>query len=68
MHIPVITKFGEQVWRKNTLRHRVGAPAIRWPAGSKAYFQNGKLHRVNGPAFIGSDGYQQYWRNDKQIV
>ena len=33
-------------------RHRVHGPAVIYPGGTYAWYQNGRLHRTDGPAII----------------
>ena len=50
---------------KDGLLHCTFGPAIRWPDGTKHWYQNGKMHRIGGPAMQigkgGKRGKSWYW-------
>jgi hypothetical protein len=45
--------------------HRVYGPAVEWPDGRRAWWQNGLRHRLDGPAVEYSDGYRAWYINDQ---
>jgi hypothetical protein len=59
-----IDKWGNKHWRnKDGELHRLDGPAVEWPNGYKAWYENGIIHRIDGPAIERSDGYKDWWKN-----
>ena len=48
-------------------RHRVHGPAIDWPDGYRAWFQNGLLHRLDGPAIEWANCRHDWYINGKEL-
>ena len=48
-------------------RHRVHGPAIIYPSGTCAWYQNGKLHRENGPAIIYAVGICFWYLQGREL-
>jgi len=68
MNNPEIDIFGNKIWYdENGQCHREDGPALKYPDGSKEWFQHGKLHREDGPAIEDADGTQQWWIKGEQI-
>jgi len=61
MNNPEIDIFGNKIWYdENGQCHREDGPALKYPDGSKEWFQHGKLHREDGPAIEDANG-DKYW-------
>ena len=43
--------------------HRLHGPAVEWPDGGRAWYQNGRLHRLDGPAVVCPSGYRAWYQN-----
>ena len=48
--------------------HREYGPAIEWPDGSRAWYQNGQRHRIDGPAIEYSVGYRAWFINGRELT
>lgn len=48
--------------------HRIGAPAVEYGDGSKAWWQRNERHREDGPAFEWADGNKQWWLHNKEYA
>ena len=58
----IIDEDGNKIWYQNGLWHRTdGGPAVEYPNGYKAWWQNNQVHRLDGPAVEFSDGYKEYY-------
>lgn len=49
-------------------RHRVHGPAVEYPDGIRAWWQNGQRHRVDGPAIEFPDGRCAWYINGKVLT
>jgi hypothetical protein len=56
---PARVNKSAEMWFKNGMKHRKGAPAVKWSNGSEEWWHNGGLHREDGPAVYG--GLSTYW-------
>ena len=57
-------------YNSDGLLHREDGPAILYPGGYQAWFQNGKLHREDGPAVVNTliwPPKKEYWMNGKRV-
>ena len=41
--------------------HRLDGPAVIYPSGTRAWYQNGRLHRTDGPAVVRADGSSDWF-------
>ena len=58
---------GTVTWKSPTGDyHRIGAPAIIHPSGTKEWFVNNKRHRDDGPAIEWASGGREWYVNDKR--
>ena len=48
-------------YNENRKLHRVGAPAVEFADGYRAYWINGVRHRFDGPARIFPSGKEEYY-------
>jgi hypothetical protein len=55
-------------WRIGKALHRIGAPAVEYGDGSKAWWQRNERHREDGPAFEWADGSKQWFLHNKEYV
>ena len=47
--------------------HRIDGPAIIWPDGSEAWYQNDVLHRTDGPArYDAENDTYEWWENGER--
>ena len=47
--------------------HRTDGPAVIYPSGTRAWYQNGVLHRLDGPAVIYSNGTERWYQNGLRL-
>jgi len=67
MHIPFIGIEGDRHWEENSLRHRIGGPALVLShALYMVYYRKGKPHRMKGPAIIYGNGATEYFQFGKR--
>ena len=65
-----INEFGDKFWRNSEGKfHRDNdLPAVIWPDGYNAWWQNGQCHRDNDlPAIIWADGSCAWYQNNECI-
>ena len=43
--------------------HRLDGPAVIYPSGTRAWYQNGRLHRTDGAAIMFSGGVCNWYLN-----
>ena len=43
--------------------HRIDGPAVIYPSGTRAWYQNGRLHRTDGAAIMFSGGVCNWYLN-----
>ena len=58
--VVTVSICGTELWYKNGVLHREGAPAIVSTTGNWMWFHKGQPHRIDGPALKDGDLYE-YW-------
>ena len=48
-------------------RHRVHGPAVIYPGGTCAWYQNGRLHRTDGPALSYAVGICYWYLQGREL-
>lgn len=69
-----ITQYGTKTWRLAETADRLGklhrthGPAVVYPDGSYAWYNQGLRHRTDGPAIELADGTVEYWGNNQLVT
>ena len=66
---PMMSRSGlNTYWRIGKALHRIGAPAVEYGDGSKAWWQRDQRHREDGPAYEWADGTKEWWLHNKRYA